>query len=644
MAGTVERTLAEWLIVALILFTLIVDALLHRLDKWIENNQLRLSKIISNLYKEIMVLGLVSFGFIMYIFAASPDKNVKMTFEVAHIFIFLFAIFHTIVVVAAILISFGYSRRWKRIEHMTVKDYIEDKKVFQNMHEKREKHKNFVWHNLFWWVPHPSMLLIYWRKHERMAFHDTRFQFIKYKNLDQNFPFARYLRSLKYITFVELVEIHWTHYFFFLVVVLLDINRGPLSWHPNFEPIFLVCTSLLNMVFVVILAVKIRKIYFTVLREPAIYFEEENGKSGEDSMSSENESREINEASNSTTEENEEEDTTNENPSVETTTLGTIINFGFTLNDLLWRRNTVETPNVKTENNTLSNGVHDRVTQRVPSSDQQVRVRSFRSLNAFRKSQTGSRNAARVDSHEDENEQAKKPKSNFEAPRWLVAIVPRLGRVPSPGERLFWFGWHKFYIWCVEAVLFFTTVNVSTTIAILALQAKDTLENNYTAKSANTKQLSSVASNSTIACAEFLAVSSEKSTRTYPNSSLMILALIVGVIALIFVLFHVGAIMKKYIFVMNNAQILPREEIEAAIRDVGYADYEGRGKSDSIRDSTSPNMHSVTVAKSVNDFIEQDNDENDNIALRRQMTKYMESNDTGAVCTSPSATVIDEPT
>lgn len=186
MAGTVNRNLAEWLIVALILFSLAVEFILHKWDSWLNRKHKYLTKVMTNLYKELMILGMISFGFILYIFVAEPSKDVKMTFEVAHIFIFLFAIFHTIVLITAIIFSLGFSRHWKRVEHIDIEIYKKRQRLYRTLHERRERYHNIFWEHCFWWIPNVSLPLKYWKVHETIAFHDTRFQFIKYKGKSSN--------------------------------------------------------------------------------------------------------------------------------------------------------------------------------------------------------------------------------------------------------------------------------------------------------------------------------------------------------------------------------------------------------------------------------------------------------------------------
>ena len=83
--GDVIRYVAEWLIIAFVGFALILEIVLHKLEHWVMEHHPHVQTILRNLYRELMILGLVSFGFIMYLFTNSPDDDAKMTFEVAHV-------------------------------------------------------------------------------------------------------------------------------------------------------------------------------------------------------------------------------------------------------------------------------------------------------------------------------------------------------------------------------------------------------------------------------------------------------------------------------------------------------------------------------------------------------------------------------
>lgn len=287
----VSTDLAEWLIVALILFSLFVEVLLHKLEHWIAHKHVHLQSVLRNLYRELMILGLVSFGFVLFVIISSPNDQVKLSFEVAHIFIFLFAVFHTFVVMCTVFMSLRLSARWKRLERMDLVKYLEKKDRYRKLRERLNRHKSIVWRYFRWWFPKGSRLFTYWKLHEIMAFHDIRFQFIYYRNLPHDFCFSSFLRKVKSATFIELVEPHWSHYLFFLAVVLADILRRQVIisteqkfLDTKFEAAFLIADDVLNILLVSLLAAKIRHVYWKMTRNPATYYNDVNKQEIEEEL------------------------------------------------------------------------------------------------------------------------------------------------------------------------------------------------------------------------------------------------------------------------------------------------------------------------------------------------------------------------
>eukprot|EP00171_Calliarthron_tuberculosum_P014335 IDg14335t1 len=185
----------------------------------------------------------------------------------------MFAVFHTFVVGSAVFMSLRLSSRWKRMERMDVVKYLDSKDKYRKLLDRKEKHKSPVWRYIGWWLPRPDRAFRYNKIHEIMAFHDIRFQFIYYRNLKPDFRFSKFLRKIKSATFIELVEIHPLNWIILLAIVLLDIFRLHKEWEPHmFEPFFLMGHSILNIVVVSVLAIKIRRVYWKLTKNPATYY------------------------------------------------------------------------------------------------------------------------------------------------------------------------------------------------------------------------------------------------------------------------------------------------------------------------------------------------------------------------------------
>lgn len=781
MAGgySVKRELAEWLIVALILFALLVEVVLHKLEHWVAHRHAHLQAVLRNLYRELMILGMVSFGFILYIFIKEPSGEIKLTFEVAHVFIFLFAVFHTFVVMCTVFMSLRLSARWKRLERMELVKYLEKKEKYRKLCDRLERRADLSWRYFGWWFPKISRPVRYWKLHEAMAFHDIRFQFIFYRNLPMDFRFSSFLRKIKSHTFIELVEIHWSHFLFFLGFVLLDLARvySKANFGKFFEPAFLIAQSVLNVVLVSILAGKIRKIYWMMTRNPATYYDQVDRRAFEQEliiaqeearieMESLPPSRRISKAAREDVAPEKDEEiafrksvdmdrprmSTDQKrvrrgeahahtaashakhqpvyanlayvppksiPSSGTHTpsargdddgleleevvarhsldmekskdgtldLSSVQGRGTALEGQLRpsarssfdkpkkyepaltnpdgsiamdavaaaaassrRSTTTGGGRTSVERNTgrfarisqdgqaprrpsglrrasvtqdvrvsfdrrESNASRRSVdmSQTMPTDELQRRTSNSRKLRtkgttdvsdarhsdravsesgdedlrqqtremAIQRLKEKARPGASIIDHAQDYEAAKHATPNANYHWLLLKLVPRLKRVASPAEKLFWFGSHKFYMWCVEWVLFFATVNLSATLAKVGFALKERAQNgkpDATSKPAAVVRM--------LVDTSLRAAKKTKTKTVTDDFTLLMVALLVAFFALFYVLLRVAGIMKKYIFVLNNANMLPEvmtiESIQAVrTKDMIHGDkYEAAAHSD----------------------------------------------------------------
>lgn len=293
-----DTTLSEWLLVALILFSLVIEAVLHRLEHWITRRHHHLVSVVRVLYRELMILGLVSFIFILFETIRKPTGTVILSFEFAHVFIFLFAVFYALVVLSSMFTSLRLSARWKRMERMDVVNYLNVKNQYTNLRRVVLRRHGAIWRT-FWWFPNIAKLFRYMGLHEIITFHDIRFQFIYYRDLPEDFRFSSFLRKIKSITFIDLVESHWSHYLIFLTIILADIMRryiahasssktgaraGSATDNPTdndsrksdfntLESVFVISAAILLAFFAQVLAVKIRRVYWELTKHPRLYYE-----------------------------------------------------------------------------------------------------------------------------------------------------------------------------------------------------------------------------------------------------------------------------------------------------------------------------------------------------------------------------------
>ncbi|CAN8065906.1 unnamed protein product [Agarophyton chilense] len=299
-AGVISTRLAEWLLVALIVVSLIFEAILHRIEHWINHKHQHLKAVTWVLYRELMILGLVSFTFILYETIKKPEGSTILSFEFAHVFIFLLAIFYTVVLVCSMIASLRMSKRWKEMERIDLVRYLHLKDKYSRFRTKIHRHKGSYWQLFQWWFPNFKKLFQYWDLHELMAFHDIRFQVIYYRNLPEHFRFASFLRRIKASTFLELVETHWSLWVILLVLVLADIVRRYITRsgdeilettkfilragadakkkdYPPYKPDpvesgFIIAGALILLIFCQVLSTKIRHIYWELTKHPRVYY------------------------------------------------------------------------------------------------------------------------------------------------------------------------------------------------------------------------------------------------------------------------------------------------------------------------------------------------------------------------------------
>ncbi|CDF33569.1 unnamed protein product [Chondrus crispus] len=276
----VNTILSEWLLVILIVLSLGFEVIFHKLEHWVTHKHHHLATIVKTLYRELMILGIISFSFIFYEISAKPDKDIIFSFEFAHVFIFLLAVLYSLVVLGSMFTSLRLSARWKKTEKVDLVTYLQLKDKYTRFRLRIHKHRGPYWRNFQWWFPHFPDLWQYWQLHEMMAFHDIRFQFIFYRNLPEHFRFSSFLRRIKSVTFVELVESHWSLYVILLAVVLGDITRRIVISDPTqsgntdvAESAFIVGSAIALSLCVQVLAMKIRSVYWELTKNPRIYYE-----------------------------------------------------------------------------------------------------------------------------------------------------------------------------------------------------------------------------------------------------------------------------------------------------------------------------------------------------------------------------------
>lgn len=537
------------------------------------------------------------------------------------------------------------------MERMELVKYLEKKEKYRTLRSKRNRHVNQLWRQVGWWLLHPIRLARYNKLHEMMAFHDIRWQFIYYRNLQPEFRFSKFLRKIKMATFIDLVQIHPLNWILLLILVIGDIVRGRIYRSAtnnvaqrNFEPIFFIAHSAINIIFVTVLAIKIRKVYWKLTKNPATYYDTVDPHAFRQELAIAEEEARIRHESNIELDDEDDDD----NPMVKSTSRRSLQLMSRKAdkrpNDkppqepiystMGHKRETPPSPTTRERhsldmskaradrerplpareenkpphyrpgmaaqevqpevphNNRVGGAVANELLQTavqqqetngtrmslematvMPTQELDLRAdptsmrnaefwardpeklkhlsderRKLRMEALRRLRERQQHNVGLVETAQDlQAAQNASPPKNY--PEWLVRFFPRIGRVPSAAERLFWFGSHRFYLFSVENVLFFTNINLSASVAKLIFYYKEVHENQKDIKAGR-----------------------QPESEPLDDIGLLIAALCVSFVALFYVLLRIAGIMRKYIFVLNNANLLPEDMTITTIQTMNLKD------------------------------------------------------------------------
>jgi len=277
-AASPDSDISELLGIFLVIFNMLVGAALSTLERRLISRHAHLRVVLRNLYRELLILGLVSFLFVLYATIFEPTQEVFVSFEFAHLLIFVLAIFYTAVVFVTAATSLSMSRHWKAIEAMDLLKYLMYKSKFAELKAMRTRHRGLVWRWLLWWRGDVRQLKRYHEAHTVLNFHDIRFQFLYYRDLPAEFNFSAYLRKIKSSTFIELVEPHWTIWTVILTLLVVDLLRRKYRPSATLDRAVLIGSSLFLWILSEFLRLKISRVHWALFKHPATYYDEYSSK------------------------------------------------------------------------------------------------------------------------------------------------------------------------------------------------------------------------------------------------------------------------------------------------------------------------------------------------------------------------------
>jgi len=271
---------AQVLGLAIVLFNIILTYLLAALERWAARKHLYIQAILRVLYRELMGLGLISLVIILIESQVHLNESWVQSFEAAHILLFLLAVFFSLTVFLALLFSLLLSRKWMEMEKIQMREYLELKIEYEHFNELKSTHNNFVWRWFLWANFDFAKLIRYRELHSTMLFHETRFEFIYARKLPENFGFARFLRKVKADIFVQLIEVHWTHWALVFVFFgidalrryLFDINGVSEEVGKWYDFVLRLTIDFVATTVMTIVVFKVFKIYRKLMGDPQTYF------------------------------------------------------------------------------------------------------------------------------------------------------------------------------------------------------------------------------------------------------------------------------------------------------------------------------------------------------------------------------------
>eukprot|EP00474_Spongospora_subterranea_P010018 CRZ10476.1 hypothetical protein [Spongospora subterranea] len=207
----------EFIAVLTIMITLLMHVASIKLEQVLKRHK-HLSEMLHHLYRELMVLGLISFGlFIIELHNWEALHYTKTTFESIHILIFLIAFGYTTFTALLMTLSVRISKFWDGIEQQHHSVYLENKAKFDTIRQSMDE-MSFAGQFL-----HFPLYLRYFTLVEQISFHDLRLHFLHSNHLPPSFSFARYLRKCKSHVLLQFGDIHSTCWMSLVVLVILDM-------------------------------------------------------------------------------------------------------------------------------------------------------------------------------------------------------------------------------------------------------------------------------------------------------------------------------------------------------------------------------------------------------------------------------------
>ena len=196
-----DFALATWCMIALIAFTILFETALHRLERSLTLHTHYL-KVLARVYKELMVLGFISFAILICIQVLPLSESTIQTLEFVHVWFFFIALLYALHVLVYLVLARRDKRRYDVATFKRIPDLLEQHRSAQAARTALSqrpglyaalRHRLGVGHHEGW----VSAVLssIYQSSdsalYSQMSFHIVRSLFIRTYALPSDFEFAK---------------------------------------------------------------------------------------------------------------------------------------------------------------------------------------------------------------------------------------------------------------------------------------------------------------------------------------------------------------------------------------------------------------------------------------------------------------------
>ena len=234
-----DMELATWCMVALIGFTVAFEYCLHHIEHQLRSHTHYL-KILSKVYKELMILGFISFSILIVLQVFELTTTTSETLEFVHVWFFFIALLYAIHVLVYMWLARRDKRRYDVATYRRIPDLLERYKQTQaaecSRREQAASGRHYWCRFVVWcWdvseVSYISAVFssIYQlpatKLYAQIEFHIVRSLFIRTYSLPPHFDFAKYLRRCMSKHITEQLDIKETSWLILVLFLIINVVR-----------------------------------------------------------------------------------------------------------------------------------------------------------------------------------------------------------------------------------------------------------------------------------------------------------------------------------------------------------------------------------------------------------------------------------